>query len=216
MYRTLHEAQVWKLGGNSRRFDPQTVGRKRTLLNRIINPGTVKVDELSRAIEQWEERARSYQYRAREKISDGVRSGILTGMCPEHFKIHIHFNPFVCQITPLFARKSKRSLKPDSRVRIPMRWTLAVSMGRKVCVAIVDSEDIGQQSVPNVARMVKEAKVRMTRDRARKASQAKGKLMIGKEKAQVASGKHARHLKVLQSLLEMASHGRGLFHVGKN
>ena len=32
-----------------RRFDPQTVGRKRTLLSRIFNPGTVKVHELSRA-----------------------------------------------------------------------------------------------------------------------------------------------------------------------
>ena len=51
-----------------RRFDPQTVGRKRTLLSRIVNPGTVKVHELSRAIEQWEERVRSYQSRAREKI----------------------------------------------------------------------------------------------------------------------------------------------------
>ena len=56
-----------------------------------------------------------------------------------------------------------------------MRWILAVSMDRKVFVAIVDSEDSGQQSVPNVTRMVKEAKVRMARDRARQASQAKGK-----------------------------------------
>ena len=55
-----------------RRFDPQTVGRKRTLLSRIINPGTVKVHELSRAIKQWEERVRSYQSRARENISDDV------------------------------------------------------------------------------------------------------------------------------------------------
>ena len=76
-----------------------------------------------------------------------------------------------------------------------MRWTLAVSMGRKVCVALVDSEDIGEQIVPNVARMVKEAKVKMAGDRARKASQARGKLMMAKEKAKVASGKHARHLK---------------------
>ena len=51
-----------------RRSDPQTVGRKRTLLSRLINLGTVKVHELSRAIEQWEERVRSYQSRAREKI----------------------------------------------------------------------------------------------------------------------------------------------------
>ena len=29
-----------------RRFDPQTVGRKRTLLSRIINPGAVKVHEV--------------------------------------------------------------------------------------------------------------------------------------------------------------------------
>ena len=75
-----------------RRFDPQTVGRKRTLLSRIINPGTVKVHELSRAIEQWEERVRSYQSRTREKHSDDVRSGILTEVCLEHIKTHIHLN----------------------------------------------------------------------------------------------------------------------------
>ena len=62
-------------------------------------------------------------------------------------------------------------------------------------VAIVASEVVGQQIVPNGARMVKEAKVRMARDGARKASQAKGKLMVAKERAKVASGKHARHLK---------------------
>ena len=78
-----------------------------------------------------------------------------------------------------------------------MRWTLAVSMDSKVFVAIVDSEGIGQQRVPNVARMVKEAKVRMARHRARKANQAKGKLMMArrKAKAKVTNGKHARHLK---------------------
>ena len=54
-------------------------------------------------------------------------------------------------------------------------------MGRKACVAHVDSEDIGQQ--------------RMARVRARKASQAKGNLVMAKEKAKEASGKHARHLK---------------------
>ena len=57
----------------------------------------------------------------------------------------------------------------------------------RVFVAIVDREAIGQQSVPNVARV-------MAKDRARKASQAKAKLMMAKEKAKVASGKHAKHL----------------------
>ena len=64
------------------------------------------------AIEQWEQRVRSYQSRAREKISDDVRSGILTEMCPEH----ITSTSLVCQIRLLFARKSKRLLKRDSPV----------------------------------------------------------------------------------------------------
>ena len=172
-----------------RRFDPQTVGRKRTLLSRIINHGTVKVHELSRAIEQWEERVRSYQSRAREKMSDDVRSGILTEMGPEHIKTHIHLH-----LTRLPDYASVRSEIETflEGVRIPMRWTLVVSMDRKVFVAIVDRELIGRQVVPNVARVV--ARVMMARDTARKASQAKAKTMMAKEKAKVASGKHAKHL----------------------
>ena len=64
----------------------------RTLLSRIIKLGTFKVHELSRAIEQWEECVRLYQSRAREKMSDDVRSGILTEVCPQHIKTHIHLN----------------------------------------------------------------------------------------------------------------------------
>ena len=75
-----------------RRFDPQSAGRKRTLPSRIFNLGTVKVHVRLRAIEQWEERVRWYQSSARERISDDVRSGILTEMCPEHMKTHIHLN----------------------------------------------------------------------------------------------------------------------------
>ena len=73
-----------------------------------------------------------------------------------------------------------------------MRWTLVVSMDRKMFVAFVDSEVIGRQVVPNVARVV--ARVTMARGGARKASQAKARMMIAKEKAKVASGKHAKHL----------------------
>ena len=56
-----------------------------------------------------------------------------------------------------------------------------------MCVALVDSEATWQQSVPNVVR---DAQVTVARDRARKASQAKAKSMMAKEKAKVASGKH--------------------------
>ena len=67
--------------------------------------------------------------------------------------------------------------------------------GQKGVCRNCDSEVSGQQVVPNVARMVKEAKVRIARDGARKASQAKGKLMMPRERAKVAGGKHATHLK---------------------
>ena len=63
-----------------------------------------------------------------------------------------------------------------------MRWTLVVLMDRKVFVANVDSEVIGRQVVPNVARVVARVMM-MARDRARKASQAKAKMMMAKGKA---------------------------------
>ena len=131
----------------------------------------------------------------REKNFHDVRSGILTKMCPEHIKRHIHLNLThlpdhggVCSEIRTFLEAQQSSSNPDA-------MGIAVSMVKKVCFTIVDSEDIAQQSVPIVAIMVKEAKVRMARDRARNASQAKGKLMMAKEKAKVASGKHAWHLK---------------------
>ena len=86
-------------------------------------------------------------------------------------------------------------------------------MGTNVSVARVDSEVIGQQSVPHVARLVREAKVMMARNRA---SQASAKPTKAKEKAMVASGKHERYLKGIEITVGNGSHGKGLFHVGKN
>ena len=126
-------------------------------------------------------------------------------MCPEHIKTHIHLN--LARLPDYAAVRSEFEtfLDADSRARIPTRWTLAVSMGRKVCFALVDSE------VPNGARLVREAKVMMARDRARKASQTEAKPTKAKEKAKVASGKHERYLKGTA-----ISVGKGFFHVGKN
>ena len=82
-------------------------------------------------------------------------------------------------------------------------------MGRKVCVALVDSEVAGQQNVPNVARLVREAKVMMARDRARKARLAKAKKGKG---GKIASTADIR--KVLQSLSVTRSHGKRSLRAG--
>ena len=70
-----------------RRFDP--AGWKWTLLNRIVDPGTVQMHELSRAIDSGKN-VSDHNSREHEKKSDDVRSGILTEMCPVHIKTHIH------------------------------------------------------------------------------------------------------------------------------
>ena len=76
-----------------------------------------------------------------------------------------------CQIVSVQSAREK--IADDVRSGIQMRWTLVVSLDRKVFVAIVDREVIGRQVVPNVARVV--ARVMMARHRARKASPAKEK-----------------------------------------
>ena len=75
-----------------RRFDPQTVGRKRTLLSRIVFPGTVKVHELSRAIEQWEEKVNRLarhgeEYQLNESFKKVALKKILVGKILDNFNV---------------------------------------------------------------------------------------------------------------------------------
>ena len=84
--------EVWRK--LNKRYDPQTVGRKRALLSRILNPGVSKLSELSAAIEQWEARVRVYTSRAgaERSIPDDVRTGILIEMTPDVLKQHLYLN----------------------------------------------------------------------------------------------------------------------------
>ena len=70
-----------------RRFDPQTVGRKRTLLSRESAWVVTSHWTVGRTCQ-------IVSVESARKNSDDVRSGILTEMCPEHIKTHIHFNLF--------------------------------------------------------------------------------------------------------------------------
>ena len=82
--------EVWRK--LQRRYDPQTVGRKRAMLSRILAPGSAKIADLSAAIQRWEESVRVYQERSRENLSDDVRTGILIEMLPEALKNHVYLN----------------------------------------------------------------------------------------------------------------------------
>ena len=82
--------EVWRK--LQRRYDPQTVGRKRAMLSRILAPGAARIADLSSAIQRWEESVRVYQERSRERLSDDVRTGILIEMLPEALKNHVYLN----------------------------------------------------------------------------------------------------------------------------
>ena len=129
------------------------------------------------------------------KNSDDVRSGILTEMCPEHIKTHIQLN--LTRLPDYAAVRSEIETFLEARQSSsnPDAMDISSLNGQKGVCRTCGQRGHWAAECPKRARMVKEAKVRMARDRARKASQTKGKLMMAEERAKVASGKHARHLK---------------------
>ena len=174
-----------------------------------------KVHKVSRAIEQWEERVRSFQSKAREIISDDVRSGILK--CALNTSRHTSSpTSLVCQMTPLFVLNSKRSLKPDSREQIPTRWTLAVSMGRKGVCRTCGQRGHWAAECPKRGKTSQGGQGDDGKGKGKQGKSSKGKTDDGKGKGK--GGKwQTRNVFgwVLQSLLELVSHEKGWFHVGK-
>ena len=51
----------------NRRYDPQTIGRKRSTMARLLQPGTFRIEEVSTALETWERRVREYEKRSRKQ-----------------------------------------------------------------------------------------------------------------------------------------------------
>ena len=137
----------------------------------------------------------------REKNYDDARSGILTEMCPEHIKTHVHLN--FARLPDYAAVRSEieTSLEARQSGSNPDAMDIAVSVGRKVCVTRGDSEDIGQQSASNVARRVKSGKG--------KTGDGKGQVKGGKGQVREAFEW------ALQSLLEWGGMEKDCFTLAK-
>ena len=133
------------------------------------------------------------------KISDVVRSRILTEKGLEHIKTHIHFNltrfPHYAAVrseieTFLEARQS--SSNPDAMDIGSLNGQKGVWEG--VC------RNCGQQGhwaadCPKRDKNGRGGKGEDGKGQGKKGKSGKGKLLKAKERAKVASGKHARHLK---------------------
>ena len=81
-----------------RRFDPTTGGRRRAMLRHILNPNKItKIEELSAALEQWEELVRQYESRkkadgTRHQLDEEIKVSVLEHLCPPEIERHLQLN----------------------------------------------------------------------------------------------------------------------------
>ena len=79
-------------------YDPSTGGRRRALLRSVLNPSRVnKIEELSAAVESWEEQVRQYENRrkpdgTRPTLDEDIRVAILESICPAEVEKHLQLN----------------------------------------------------------------------------------------------------------------------------
>ena len=117
-------SEVWRR--LSKRFDPQTDSRKRTLMSKILNPGQVTLKDLSDHIETWEKDLIVFEQRSGEDISDTIKIGILQELCPEALKEHLmlnasRFNTYdTVRLEIMNYLETKFASKQDSHKATPM------------------------------------------------------------------------------------------------
>eukprot|EP00435_Cladocopium_sp_Y103_P038376 s510_g10.t1 len=121
-----------------RRYDPTTGGRRRTMLRHILNPNKVnKLEELSNAIEQWEEQLRLYENRkrsdgTRHQLDEEIRISVLEHLCPTELERHLQLN------------RSRYNTYQDVREEVSLY--LETRLGARLKIG--DASHPGDESVP--------------------------------------------------------------------
>ena len=81
-----------------KRYDPSTGGRRRALLRSVLSPNRCgKVEELSAAVEIWEDQVRQYENRrktdgTRPTLDEDIKISILESICPVEVERHLQLN----------------------------------------------------------------------------------------------------------------------------
>ena len=82
----------------NRRFDPATGGRRKALLRSVLSPNkVVKLEDLSAALETWEETVRQFEQRRKpdgtRTVLDGdIKVAVLEALCPVELEKHLQLN----------------------------------------------------------------------------------------------------------------------------
>lgn len=108
----------------SKRYDPATASRKRTMLKTVISPQKQKLETLPQAIEEWMDAVRTYEKRKdstgqRAAISDEIKMAALEAMLPQELESHVQlnqarfatFDDLMDEITRFVEHKTGKSLK---------------------------------------------------------------------------------------------------------
>ena len=80
-----------------KKYDPMASGRRRNLMNQILQPPKCKIQELQSGLEKWETLIRVYERRRGAdgqtgKIPEDIKIGVITEMCPDVLKTHLQLN----------------------------------------------------------------------------------------------------------------------------
>ena len=81
----------------TRRYDPATSPRKRSMLKTVISPQKQKLENLPQAIEEWLDAIASYEKRKdasgnRTKIPEDIKTAALESMLPQDLEAHVQLN----------------------------------------------------------------------------------------------------------------------------
>ena len=108
----------------TRRYDPATASRKRTMLRAIFSPQKQKLENLPAAIEEWADAVRTYEKRKdsmgrRTTIADEIKMAALEAMLPQELEAHIQLNQsrftsyddVLDEVTRFIEYKTGKSLK---------------------------------------------------------------------------------------------------------
>ena len=91
-----HGMEAWRR--LCKRFDPSTGGRRRALLKGVLTPQKCnRVEELSAAVENWEDQVRQYENRrkpdgSRPTLDEDIKISILESICPTEVERHLQLN----------------------------------------------------------------------------------------------------------------------------
>ena len=163
---------------------------------------------LSRAIELWEERVRSYRSRARENISYAVRSEILTETCPEHIKTNIHLNlthlpDYAAVLSEIETFLEARQLSSNSDA-----MDIGSLNGLKGVCRTCGQRGHWAAECPKRVKKCQGGEGDDGKGQGKKGKSGKGTTGDGKGKGEGGRWQARKAFEGLQSLLEMGSHGK--------